>query len=79
MTEGIPDHHRRYAAAWSLHQDRSCSDESRILLEHEMDDAQNHFEWDEFQQFKATLPGFAEHWDGKLEELADVLREKFQV
>ena len=58
----IPEHHHRYATAWSLHKDPNCSAESRLILEQEMDDAQNDFTWDEFQAFKCTLPGFIEHW-----------------
>ena len=58
----MPEHHNRYAIAWSLHQDPTCSEESRLILEREMDDAQNSFGWDEFQTFKTALPGFVEHW-----------------
>lgn len=58
----MPEHHRRYAIAWSLHQDPTCSEESRLILEREMDDAQNSFEWEEFQAFKVTLSGFVECW-----------------
>jgi hypothetical protein len=60
----IPSHHERYARAWDLYLDESLSDGARRSLEQEMDSAQNHFTWDEFQAFKLTLPGFVEHWDG---------------
>jgi hypothetical protein len=58
----LPDHHVRYARAWALHQDADMPDSSREILEREMDSAQNLFGWDEFQKFKATLPGFMEFW-----------------
>ena len=72
----MPIHHERYARAWSLHRDPAMSDESRQILEREMDDAQNHFTWDEFQEFKKTLPGFVEYWAEKKEELLSKLRER---
>ena len=75
----VPKHHARYARAWFLHQDADLSDESRLILEHEMDDAQNNFSWDEFQKFKATLPGYIEHWDGIKEEMLSKLQEHFSA
>ena len=75
--EPLPEHHRRYAIAWSLHQDPDCSEESRLILEREMDDAQNSFGWDEFQKFKATLPGFIEHWASMRESALAELPVKF--
>ena len=61
MTE--PEHHTRYKRAWSLYQEEGLCQESRKALEKEMDSAQNHFSWDEFQDFKETLPGFNEFWE----------------
>lgn len=72
----MPKHHARYSRAWFLHQDAELSDESRLILEREMDDAQNYFGWDEFQEFKATLPGYIEHWDGMKDEK---LRARFSA
>ena len=57
-------HQTRYALAWNLYQDETLSEESRLVLEQEMDSAQNDFSWDEFQVFKATLPDYIKHWDG---------------
>jgi len=71
MTEDIPEHHKRYARAWSLYQDKTLSKDAKIALEREMDSAQNHFSWDEFQVFKATLPNFVDFWEiwrNKLEQ-----------
>jgi len=62
MNKIMPEHHRRYAMAWTLHCEPNCSQETKIILEKEMDNAQNHFSWDEFQAFKQTLPGFVEFW-----------------
>jgi len=73
----MPEHHRRYAVAWSLYKDDSLSEQSKLLLEREMDDAQNYFNWDEFQEFKLTLPGFMEHWDGMKEEVLSELEKRF--
>jgi hypothetical protein len=40
-----------------------------------MDSAQNHFTFDEFQEFKDTLPGYQEYWDGFAERfLHDLLK-----
>jgi hypothetical protein len=40
-----------------------------------MDSAQNHFAFDEFQEFKDTLPGYQEYWDGFVERfLHDLLK-----
>lgn len=57
-----PEHHTRYRNAWlswlSLNRydyNNSALDE-QFRLEDEMDQAQNDFTWDEFQQFKITLP-----------------------
>ena len=75
----MPNHHERYARAWSLHRDPSMSDELRRILECEMDEAQNHFGWDEFQQFKETLPGYVEYWEGAKESILADLRERFSA
>lgn len=75
----MPIHHERYARAWSLHRDPSMSDESRQILEREMDDAQNHFTWDEFQKFKTTLPGYVEYWAGMKEQVLSDLRRRFSA
>lgn len=58
---GEPDHHRRYREAWDAY--RTCFDDADAqLLERAMDAAQNSFGWDEFQEFKQTLPGYVEYW-----------------
>jgi len=72
-----PKHHRRYRIAWSLYQDKGLTDEHRLILEQEMDGAQNHFTWDEFQTFKETLPGFVEFWKA-LGASMDVALKVFQ-
>ena len=70
-----PNHHLRYQRAWALYQDPGLSDEARGVLEREMDAAQNHFQWDEFQAFKQTLPGFLDFWRDKRNELVRAARE----
>lgn len=65
-------HHVRYARAWSLYQDDDISDESRKALEREMDAAQNSFEWNEFQEFKKTLPGYAKFFEEQYLKLIDL-------
>ena len=75
----MPIHHERYARAWSLHRDPDMSDESRQILEREMDDSQNHFTWDEFQEFKETLPGFVDHWAGLKDELMSKLEDRYSA
>lgn len=60
--ETIPNHHLRYSRAWSLYQEKGLSEELKISLENEMDSAQNLFGWQEFQDFKKTLPGYCEYW-----------------
>lgn len=55
-------HHERYARAWYLYNDQNLSNEAKKTLEREMDSAQDDFSWDEFQSFKATLPGYVAHW-----------------
>lgn len=71
----LPDHHRRYALAWSLYRDDSLADGAREALEREMDAAQNLFGWDEFQDFKQTLPGFVEHWANWKREALKILEQ----
>ena len=62
MADQEPEHHRRYRAAWTEY--RTNLDPERAKeLEQEMDSAQNHFGWDEFQKFKVTLEGYVEYWD----------------
>ncbi len=68
MAMGIEFHKERYAIAWKLHQDKNTSEYSKRIMEHVMDSAQNHFSWDEFQEFKKTLPDYAEHWFGMYEK-----------
>lgn len=52
----------RYARAWDEY--RTCFDKSRAReLEVEMDSAQNHFTFDQFQEFKVTLPGYVGYWN----------------
>ncbi len=58
----LPDHHARYARAWILWRDEGLPEAAKVTLENEMDAAQNFFGWDEFQTFKASLPGFSESW-----------------
>ena len=79
MSSKIPEYHRRYAIAWLLHQDPARSEGSRLILECEMDDAQNSFGWDEFQLFKTTLPGFIQHWEGMKDSIVNKLHEKFPL
>jgi hypothetical protein len=58
-----PEHHETYRTAWTEY--RSClSEQRRKELEQMMDRAQDNFGWDEFQDFKITLPGFMEFWQG---------------
>lgn len=55
-------HQQRYRDAWEKYRDPTLTDAERQVLEQEMDSAQNDFTWDEFQDFKKTLPGYLEHW-----------------
>lgn len=73
----LPIHHARYAQAWALYQDKGMSDETYKALETEMDSAQNHFCFQEFQEFKKTLPGFVEHWAGLESAARAMLLDKF--
>lgn len=68
----MKEHHKRYARAWALWQDATADSQKRIL-EVEMDSAQNHFSFAEFQEFKKTLDGFQEHWDSHKQELLALL------
>ena len=54
-------HEKQYADAW----DEYCKGPTSRALELEgiMDQAQNHFTLDEFQEFKKTLPGYLEFWN----------------
>ena len=72
-----PGHHRRYRVAWGLYRDRSLSQGHLKALEREMDNAQNRFAFDEFQDFKETLPGFNEHWDQLAAEGSDMFQKRF--
>ena len=65
----MPEHHRRYALAWSLYTDPEMSEKSKRILMAHMDKVQESFEWKEFQQFKQTLPGYEEYWRKKSDEL----------
>ena len=60
--EDTADPRTRYARAWFLYRDTSLDDATRQTLEQEMDSAQNHFTWAEFQEFKKTLPGYEDFW-----------------
>ena len=71
-----PSHHVRYARAWLLYQDQDISDDSRLALEREMDAAQNSFEWNEFQKFKKTLPGYVQFFEKQWLELIDLYAKK---
>ena len=51
------------------------SEEARLSLEKEMDSAQNHFTFAEFQTFKITLPGYQAYWD----DLAEKAKEAIQA
>lgn len=59
-----PDHHRRYRVAWDSFNDPDTPDECRDDLMKEMDNAQNHFGWDEFHTFKKTLKDYVKFWEG---------------
>ena len=60
----LPDHHRRYAVAWTIYRDRGLPEDARLILECEMDSAQNEFRFDEWEAFRETLPGFLQFWEG---------------
>lgn len=77
IVEGEPEHHRRYRLAWLAHLDPDTPEHCLIDIENEMDSAQNHFTWDEFQEFKKTLPGFVEHWNGIKADLVEELKRMF--
>jgi len=72
-----PIHHRRYRVAWQAYRDPDTPKNCLLELEKEMDNAQNYFEWEEFQTFKKTLVGFNEHWNG-LKKLGDkAIKKKY--
>ena len=56
------EHEIRYRRAWELHQ---ADGADKKKLEREMDDAQDHFTFEEFQVFKRTLPGYEKFWGEK--------------
>ena len=57
-----PDRHKRqYREAWNEYR-TNFDEERKLQLERAMDNAQNSFEWDEFQEFKVTLEGYVEYW-----------------
>lgn len=58
-----PEHHKRYARAWDLYQDKTLDHDTRTVLETEMDDAQEDFTMGEFMEFRETLPKFCAFWD----------------
>lgn len=79
-----PDHHTRYRKAWLEYYHltrygRPSTDFSSDFmrdayrLEHEMDQAQNYFTWDEFQEFKRTLPGFLDIWPDNCEGIDEAI------
>ena len=69
----VPDHHLRYARAWTLYRERRLPEECLLILEREMDSAQDEFRFDEFQVFKETLPGYLKFWEEwQAEFLADL-------
>jgi predicted nucleotide-binding protein (sugar kinase/HSP70/actin superfamily) len=70
-----PLHHQRYRRAWDLYQDESLSPAAKKILENEMDSAQKYFGWEEFQEFKKTLPGFIEHWDNLTKNMTQALKQ----
>ena len=78
-----PAHHQRYARAWYLFRDMAKAGEltatTKQSLQNEMDSAQNHFTFDEFQEFKKTLEGFEDHWamgmDRMRKELGRIINE----
>jgi len=57
-----PEHHRKYRVAWMAYRDPDTPKDCLEDLQKEMDSAQDHFGWDEFQEFKVTLEGFEEFW-----------------
>lgn len=63
------DDYRRY---WMKYLDCTSS-VRRKELESLMDQAQNHFSWNEFQEFKVTLPHYIDHWKGLLIEAKEKL------
>lgn len=66
-----PEHHRRYFVAWSLHQREKISEVARIILEDEMDSAQELFTHTEFDKFKKTLPDFEQFWGDWVKSLME--------
>jgi len=78
MNESEPNHHRLYRLAWESYIDPDTPKSCKRNLEKEMDSAQNHFCWDEFQEFKETLPGYIAHWEGLKADLDRKLLEKFK-
>jgi len=69
MTKSEPDHYRRYRLAWESYADPDTPKKCKEALEKEMDSAQNDFKFDEFQEFKETLPGYTEHWNNMKKDL----------
>ena len=71
-----PNHHVRYRRAWDLYRDEGNSPETLKALEREMDDAQNEFDYEEFREFKVTLPGYVEFWKNWEERVIADAREE---
>lgn len=55
-------HERRYSLAWALYQE-TTDEKCKMFLEREMDAAQERFTFDEFQDFKKTLPCYTHYWN----------------
>lgn len=66
---------KQYAAAWAAYKE-TWDDGERLRLGKAMDSAQNHFTWQQFQEFKVTLPGFIEYWAAVPSMLAKQLRDR---
>jgi hypothetical protein len=77
MFKDTKEHHKRYRAAWLLYKKGGLSEDEKIVLENEMDSAQNHFKWDEFKEFEKTLPGFIDFWERQKEGAMAALKVMF--
>jgi hypothetical protein len=69
-----PVHHKRYRVAWEAYLDPDTPEDCIPALQKEMDLAQNHFSFEEFQVFKKTLPGYEEEWSRLENEILQKLK-----
>ncbi len=66
-----------YAELWESYK-AAQSDHERLVLGSLMDKCQNEFEYQEFQDFKVTLPGFLGFWQGWADRAKMAIKDTFE-